>query len=79
MKVMKDEGIPADIVLLSSSEPAGMAYVETSNLDGETNLKIRRALPSTAWLINDESLIVRPFKNNSIQMHIIKFWKEMRC
>lgn len=30
------------------SEPQGMSFIETANLDGETNLKIRQALPSTA-------------------------------
>uniref|UniRef100_A0A8C4ZWX1 Phospholipid-transporting ATPase n=1 Tax=Gadus morhua TaxID=8049 RepID=A0A8C4ZWX1_GADMO len=34
--------VPADTVLVSSSEPQGMCYIETSNLDGETNLKIRQ-------------------------------------
>ncbi|OXB63580.1 hypothetical protein ASZ78_014205 [Callipepla squamata] len=39
------EYIPADTVLLSSSEPQAMCYIETSNLDGETNLKIRQGFP----------------------------------
>ncbi|KAI8643221.1 hypothetical protein BD408DRAFT_401981 [Parasitella parasitica] len=42
-----DDAIPADIVVLSSSEPDGLCYVETQNLDGETNLKIKRSLQAT--------------------------------
>ncbi|XP_061651694.1 probable phospholipid-transporting ATPase VD isoform X1 [Phyllopteryx taeniolatus] len=34
--------IPADILLLYSSDPHGICYIETSNLDGETNLKQRK-------------------------------------
>lgn len=33
-----------------SSEPQGISFIETSNLDGETNLKIRQASPETARL-----------------------------
>ena len=32
---------PADLLVLNSSEEEGVFYVETKNLDGETNLKIK--------------------------------------
>ena len=50
VKVDNDRFFPADLVILSSSEPQGMCYIETSNLDGETNLKIRSALQQTCDL-----------------------------
>jgi magnesium-transporting ATPase (P-type) len=34
IKIKKEEVIPADFVLLLSSSPSGIAYVETSSLDG---------------------------------------------
>lgn len=33
--------VPADIILLASSSENGSAYIETSSIDGETNLKLR--------------------------------------
>lgn len=39
VKVSRDEDVPCDIVLLYSETP-GCCYVTTSNLDGETNLKV---------------------------------------
>ncbi len=43
IKVKENEYFPADVVLINSSEPEGIAYVETKNLDGETNLKYKLA------------------------------------
>ncbi|XP_008585414.1 PREDICTED: probable phospholipid-transporting ATPase VB [Galeopterus variegatus] len=39
-----NEIIPADILLLFSSNPSGICHLETANLDGETNLKQRRVV-----------------------------------
>ncbi|KAM9354543.1 phospholipid-transporting ATPase VD [Pholidichthys leucotaenia] len=39
-----NEIIPADMVLLYSSDPRGVCYIETANLDGETNLKQRQVV-----------------------------------
>ena len=47
-KVLNDDEVPADLVLLSSSDAAGVCYVETANLDGETNLKSKNSYGVTA-------------------------------
>lgn len=36
-----NETVPADILLLRSSNPHGVCYIDTCDLDGETNLKLR--------------------------------------
>lgn len=43
IKVMRDEFTPADICIIYSPEKENSLYVETKNLDGETNLKPRNA------------------------------------
>lgn len=55
IKVEKDNFFPADLILLSSNYPDGICYVETMNLDGETNLKIKQALEVTLDLQEDGS------------------------
>lgn len=44
VRLYNDDELPADIIVLSTSDPDGACYVETKNLDGETNLKVRTAL-----------------------------------
>ncbi|KAJ4952234.1 hypothetical protein NE237_029066 [Protea cynaroides] len=53
VKVEKDQFFPADLLLLSSSYEDGICYVETMNLDGETNLKVKRCLEVTLPLDED--------------------------
>uniref|UniRef100_A0A8C4UQ22 Phospholipid-transporting ATPase n=1 Tax=Falco tinnunculus TaxID=100819 RepID=A0A8C4UQ22_FALTI len=42
---------------LLKNEPQAMCYIETANLDGETNLKIRQGLSQTASLQSREELM----------------------
>ncbi|OAY73026.1 Phospholipid-transporting ATPase 1 [Ananas comosus] len=50
VRVVANETLPADIALLSTSDPTGVAYVQTMNLDGESNLKTRYAKQETlSW------------------------------
>lgn len=45
LEIHNRENIPADLVMLSCSDPKGTCFVMTSNLDGETNLKPRVVSP----------------------------------
>ncbi|CAI5482640.1 unnamed protein product [Closterium sp. Yama58-4] len=47
VQVEGDTYFPADLICLASSSDDGSCYVETMNLDGETNLKLRQALHET--------------------------------
>jgi phospholipid-translocating ATPase len=52
----ENEQVPADIVVLSTSDPDGVCYLETKNLDGETNLKPRRAVNATSHILSEEDI-----------------------
>ncbi|KAH6556188.1 hypothetical protein KP509_1Z197900 [Ceratopteris richardii] len=54
VKVQNDEFFPADLLFLFSHNETGSCYVETTNLDGETNLKIKKCPNDTARLVEEE-------------------------
>ncbi|KAI2634801.1 phospholipid-translocating P-type ATPase [Hypomontagnella submonticulosa] len=44
VRLYNNDELPADVIVLATSDADGACYVETKNLDGETNLKVRQAL-----------------------------------
>eukprot|EP00005_Dracoamoeba_jomungandri_P010597 CAMPEP_0174264884 /NCGR_PEP_ID=MMETSP0439-20130205/24372_1 /TAXON_ID=0 /ORGANISM="Stereomyxa ramosa, Strain Chinc5" /LENGTH=1290 /DNA_ID=CAMNT_0015351035 /DNA_START=137 /DNA_END=4006 /DNA_ORIENTATION=+ len=53
VRVKNNESIPADLVVLNTSDEEGFCFLETANLDGETNLKTRQALEETMNLVEE--------------------------
>lgn len=50
VKILNNESFPADILICATSEDENVAFVETKNLDGETNLKSRNAVQTLTHL-----------------------------
>eukprot|EP00760_Papus_ankaliazontas_P025613 PhM_4_TR2816/c0_g1_i1/m.94162/K14802/DRS2, ATP8A; phospholipid-transporting ATPase len=65
IKVNKGEEFRADILLLASNVDEGVAYIETCNLDGETNIKSKKAVPAT-WELDDPD----PLSANTAQLAV---------
>ncbi|SGZ50248.1 CIC11C00000003463 [Sungouiella intermedia] len=70
VRLHKDRRIPADMILIQSSDSNGESFIKTDQLDGETDWKLRIACSVTqiitdvSKLVNNISLIVgRPTKN----------------
>uniref|UniRef100_A0A8R1HVD2 Phospholipid-transporting ATPase n=1 Tax=Caenorhabditis japonica TaxID=281687 RepID=A0A8R1HVD2_CAEJA len=59
IRMMSNQFVAADLLLISTSEPHGMCYIETMELDGETNLKTRGAMADTAEMGDDLDGITR--------------------
>ena len=70
-------------MLLTSSLPKGTAYVETKNLDGETNLKHKQANSTILRMAKDESACLNAFNGSVIDCegpneHLYKFEGNLR-
>ncbi|KAF4720158.1 hypothetical protein FOZ63_024465, partial [Perkinsus olseni] len=53
----KGEEVPADMLLVASSASDGLVYVETSQLDGESALKVKHALPEARRMFRTLPLV----------------------
>ncbi|XP_041253270.1 phospholipid-transporting ATPase ID isoform X4 [Onychostruthus taczanowskii] len=83
IKLENNQFVAADLLLLSSSEPHGLCYIETAELDGETNMKVRQAIPVTAELGDtsqlarfDGEVICEPPNNKLDKFGGTLYWKE---
>ncbi|KIK19433.1 hypothetical protein PISMIDRAFT_107630 [Pisolithus microcarpus 441] len=54
----KNQRVPADMVLLRTSDPSGTCFIRTDQLDGETDWKLRVAVPTTQKLGSDKELMM---------------------
>ncbi|KAI0354190.1 protein transporter [Trametes cingulata] len=53
----KNQRVPADLVLLRTSDSSGTCFIRTDQLDGETDWKLRVAVPACQKLSNDRELL----------------------
>lgn len=53
----KNQRVPADLVLLRTSDSSGTCFIRTDQLDGETDWKLRAAVPTCQNLHSDRDLL----------------------
>uniref|UniRef100_A0A8C2AU99 Phospholipid-transporting ATPase n=1 Tax=Cyprinus carpio TaxID=7962 RepID=A0A8C2AU99_CYPCA len=77
--------LQADLLLLSSSEPHGLCYIETAELDGETNMKVRQSLSVTSELGDpnnlaqfDGEVVCEPPNNKLDRFCGTLYWKDCK-
>ncbi len=79
IKVEENQFLPADLLILKTSDPKGVCFIETKNLDGETNLKHKLMNKDLGLEFNPENLVILI---NSFLLVIRKkrenFWYDMK-
>uniref|UniRef100_A0A8I3NU57 Phospholipid-transporting ATPase n=1 Tax=Canis lupus familiaris TaxID=9615 RepID=A0A8I3NU57_CANLF len=85
IKLENNQFVAADLLLLCSSEPHGLCYIETAELDGETNMKVRQAIPVTSELGDisrlakfDGEVVCEPPNNKLDKFSGTLYWKESK-
>lgn len=77
VKICSDDTIPCDVVLLGTSDPSGIAYIQTMNLDGESNLKTRYARQETASTVFEGSIVSGTIKCEQPNRNVYEFTANM--
>ncbi|XP_051999807.1 phospholipid-transporting ATPase ID isoform X2 [Xyrauchen texanus] len=85
IKLENNQFVAADLLLLSSSEPHGLCYIETAELDGETNMKVRQSLSVTSELGDPNNLaqfngevVCEPPNNKLDRFCGTLYWKDCK-
>ncbi|KAF3822903.1 hypothetical protein GH733_010339 [Mirounga leonina] len=85
IRLENNQFVVADLLLLSSSEPHGLCYIETAELDGETNMKVRQAIPVTSELGDisrlakfDGEVVCEPPNNKLDRFSGTLYWKNSK-
>ena len=66
ISVLENETFPADLILLDSSLPEGICYIETGTLDGEKTLKLKESSPQTVGWFNSNGDKRKDFKFSGV-------------
>ena len=59
IRVLKNEEIPADLIIFKSSNEHGYSYLETKNIDGETALKVKESIGNSKDYFSDNFINFR--------------------
>ncbi|XP_039974416.1 phospholipid-transporting ATPase ID isoform X2 [Xiphias gladius] len=85
IKLENNQFVAADLLLLYSSEPHGLCYIETAELDGETNMKVRQSVSVTSELGDpnnlasfDGEVLCEPPNNKLDRFSGTLYWREKK-
>uniref|UniRef100_A0A3Q2XM92 Phospholipid-transporting ATPase n=1 Tax=Hippocampus comes TaxID=109280 RepID=A0A3Q2XM92_HIPCM len=85
IKLENNQFVAADLLLLSSSEPHGLCYIETAELDGSTNMKVRQSVSVTSELGDPNNLaqfngevVCEPPNNKLDRFRGMLYWREKK-
>ena len=66
IKVKQNERVPADMVLLYTTEKTGAVFIRTDQLDGETDWKLRKAVTATQSLTDPNDMTTLTEMNGEV-------------